>query len=134
MAQIKLYTLFSAVCFHFLIVITNRKLSLAGPNVIALSSRVLSVFAITFLSLSLLVCLFFYLPRTQLRDVRITLNYKDSVGDLIEITDDSDLQLMVDAFREKKTSRFQHQPSVASWVLHITRQGDASVYNTNPYQ
>lgn len=54
------------------------------------------------------------------------MNYKDSVGDLIEIVDQSDLDLMV--------LESGHLQSHAPWTLYLTDQGDYSPYNTHPYR
>ena len=49
------------------------------------------------------------------------LNYRDSEGDLIEVVDQSDLDLM---------TLTRHQPL----TLFITNQGDHTPYNTHPYR
>lgn len=54
------------------------------------------------------------------------MNYKDRVGDLIEIVDQSDLDLMVYETR-------QHQGHTP-WTLYLTEQGDYTPYNTHPYR
>lgn len=54
------------------------------------------------------------------------MNYKDRVGDLIEIVDQSDLNLMLDEAR--------HLPGHTPWTLYLTDQGDYTPYNTHPYR
>lgn len=50
------------------------------------------------------------------------LNFKDVDGDLIEIVDQSDLDLMTHTFPSKPLTLF------------ITDQGDYTPYNTHPYR
>ena len=66
--------------------------------------------------------------RAQLKDTKISINYKDSSGDLIEVVDDSDLLLMKDD-SSRSTGR-SNDDSTAPWTLYITRAGDHTVYNT----
>ena len=51
----------------------------------------------------------------------IVLNYRDKDGDLIEIVDQSDLDLM-------------KQSCQGSYTIFITDHGDHTPYNTHPYR
>ena len=60
------------------------------------------------------------------------LNYKDRVGDLIEIVDTSDLQLMQDNHQRTEKKAEPHS-TIAPWILYISRQGSVNIiYHTNP--
>ena len=67
------------------------------------------------------------LLRDKLGRRNFVLNYKDSSGDLIEIVDQSDLNLMM----SEGTS--PHKSSPVQWALYVTDQGDHTPYNTHPY-
>ena len=62
---------------------------------------------------------FVFPTRDHLGRRDIVLNYRDIDGDLIEIVDQSDLDLMT------KTTPL---------TLYITDQGDHTPYNTHPYR
>lgn len=66
------------------------------------------------------------MSRDHLGRRNFVMNYKDSVGDLIEVVDQSDLDLMV--------SESRHQQSHAPWTLYLTDWGDYTPYNTHPYR
>ena len=61
------------------------------------------------------------------------MNYKDRVGDLIEIVDTSDLQLMQDNHQASGKKTEAHT-TTAPWTLYITREGQTNVYHTDPYK
>lgn len=66
-----------------------------------------------------------------MKDSKITINYKDSSGDLIEIVDDNDLQIMKDQLRGRASDQ---KTNLAPWKLYISKSGDTAVYNTHPYK
>lgn len=57
------------------------------------------------------------------------MNYQDTVGDLIEIVDQSDLDLMISS-----SQAVPQQWGQPPWTLYITDQGDHTPYNTYPYR
>ena len=61
----------------------------------------------------------------------ITLNYKDRQGDLVEITDDRDMKLLL---RDATGPKWKRDPLHAKWAIHVTKAGDYGVYNTHPYE
>ena len=77
------------------------------------------------------IYIIFLFNRSELRDTRITLNYKDKSGDLIELIDDTDFQLMTEECG--RGQRSHNQLGDTSWILYITKADDTSVYNTHPY-
>ena len=68
--------------------------------------------------------------RSALADHNITLNYKDGEGDLVCVSDDDDIRLLVREGVPKKGG--QKVPNRVQWQLHVTRNGDMSVYNVKP--
>ena len=61
------------------------------------------------------------LIRGHLKRRDIVLNYKDRTGDLIEITDKKDIEMM------------KREVAQDGWTFHVTRSGDLQVYHTHPY-
>ena len=69
-----------------------------------------------------------YFPRKHLHQKDIVLNYKDSSGDLVEITSNEDIELMMsEGIPPQKGT---HAP----WAIYVTVAGDHTPYNTNPYK
>ncbi len=61
----------------------------------------------------------------------LVLNYKDSDGDLVQILDQEDIQLLsTDAIppRRQPPSNRDHAP----WAIYVTYLNDNSVYNIAP--
>ena len=69
-----------------------------------------------------------YSCRTHLRKTNIVLNYKDKDGDLIEICDREDIEMMkTDATPPRKLLPGNcHAP----WAIYVTLQGDHTPYNS----
>ena len=61
----------------------------------------------------------------------VTLNYKDKQGDLVEITDDRDMKLLL---RDATGPKWKRDPLHAKWAIHVTKARDYGVYNTHPYE
>ena len=61
----------------------------------------------------------------------VTLNYKDKQGDLVELTDDRDMKLLL---RDATGPKWKRDPLHAKWAIHVTKAGDYGVYNTHPYE
>ena len=75
--------------------------------------------------------LYLCLPRNHFQRQRISLNYKDRTGDLIEMTEQSDIELMkAEGIPPRRQSEGQHAP----WALYVTEAGDHIPYNTDPYK
>lgn len=68
--------------------------------------------------------------RSCLGDSNITLNYRDSQGDLVRVGDDEDTRLLVTEGVPKKPG--PKLPNRVQWQLHVTSSGDLSVYNVRP--
>ena len=65
--------------------------------------------------------------RGHLHKKNIVLNYKDRDGDLIQICDREDIELLKkDATAPKRSLGNCHAP----WAIHVTLEGDYSAYNT----
>lgn len=80
---------------------------------------------------SLLPPLPFFLLRKHLHQKDIALNYKDLSGDLIEMTSNEDVELMMsEGIPPQKRSNGTHAP----WAIYVTVAGDHTPYNTNPYK
>ncbi|XP_069765606.1 neutrophil cytosol factor 4 isoform X2 [Narcine bancroftii] len=69
------------------------------------------------------------LLRTEFTNEAIALNYCDPEGDLIRITDNKDVELMMMEAEEKP---WLQKADYVPWRLHVTRKDDLSVYNTRP--
>uniref|UniRef100_A0A8C5QUF1 Neutrophil cytosolic factor 4 n=1 Tax=Leptobrachium leishanense TaxID=445787 RepID=A0A8C5QUF1_9ANUR len=65
------------------------------------------------------------LIRNHFPGVDVVLNMQDNEGELIRLTDDSDMELLVTKAR-RKTFGNNYFP----WELHVTRNGDLEVYGT----
>ena len=81
---------------------------------------------------------YYVIFRTHFKDSKIVLNYKDCIGDLIEIVDDSDVQRMTEEGagpRRGGTHLAVPNGSEGSgWMIYVTAVGDTSVYHTHPYE
>jgi hypothetical protein len=78
------------------------------------------------------ICTPNYLYRKQLHRHDIMLNYRDSDGDLVQITEQRDMALLsTDATPTppRQHSKANHAP----WAIYVTQLNDTSVYSTNPY-
>ncbi|XP_051899072.1 neutrophil cytosol factor 4 [Pristis pectinata] len=69
------------------------------------------------------------LMRTEFANEAIALNYRDPEGDLVRIMDNMDVELMALEAEEKPRVT---KPDFVPWQLHVTREEDLSVYNTQP--
>lgn len=67
----------------------------------------------------------------QLKVTNPVVNYKDSSGDLIEMCDEEDVNLLLEQGTHPKKHQDDHH---APWALYITKPGDFSVYNTDPHR
>ena len=66
--------------------------------------------------------------RNHLRKKNIVLNYKDRDGDLIEMCDREDIELLkAEATAPRKSLGNNHAP----WAIYITLVGDRTPYNTS---
>ena len=74
---------------------------------------------------------FSYLPRKHLHQKDIVLNYKDSSGDLIEMTSNEDIELMKS---EGISPQIKSSGAHAPWAIYVTVAGDHNPYNTSPYK
>jgi len=61
----------------------------------------------------------------------IVLNYKDSSGDLVEMTTNEDIELMKsEGIPPRRRAEGAHAP----WAIYVTVTGDHTPYNTDPYK
>ncbi|XP_043922501.1 neutrophil cytosol factor 4 isoform X2 [Protopterus annectens] len=70
------------------------------------------------------------LIRTELKVEDIALNYRDPEGDMIRITDNQDVELMLQESKEFPMD--SESRDFFPWRLHVTKEKDLSVYNTSP--
>ena len=70
--------------------------------------------------------------RKHLHERDIVLNYKDPSGDLIEIIDRDDIELLKQdgAPPLRRIEGSSHAP----WAIYVTKAGDHTPYNTDPYK
>jgi len=72
--------------------------------------------------------IFYLICSQQLKVTNPVVNYKDSSGDLVEMCDEEDVDLLLEqGTHPKKHLDDRHAP----WALYITKSGDYSVYNTD---
>ncbi len=71
------------------------------------------------------------LSRGQLHRRRLVLNYRDSSGDLVEMTEQMDIELMKS---EGIPPRRQSDSNHAPWAVYVTEVGDYKVYSTDPHK
>ena len=66
----------------------------------------------------------------------MVLNYKDTDGDLVQLCGQQDMQLLTtDATPPATpTGRRQVGRNPVPWAIYVTKQGDNSVYNVDPYK
>ncbi|XP_077979634.1 neutrophil cytosol factor 4-like [Glandiceps talaboti] len=69
--------------------------------------------------------------RSSLGSKNLILNYQDIQGDLIMLKDQSDIDLLL---VEASVNPQQAISGYVPWELHISKEGDYSVYNVNPYR
>ena len=74
---------------------------------------------------------FSYLPRKHLHQKDIVLNYKDSSGDLVEMTSNEDIELMKS---EGISPQIKFSGTHAPWAIYVTVAGGHNPYNTSPYK
>lgn len=69
--------------------------------------------------------------RIRLKVTDIVLNFRDKDDDLIAILDDCDVRIMLsESFYPGGSKRF----NCTNWAVYVTKVGDYSGYNTEPYQ
>ncbi|XP_006012165.1 neutrophil cytosol factor 4 [Latimeria chalumnae] len=69
--------------------------------------------------------------RREFKEEDIALNYLDPEGDMIRITDDQDVELMISECKGHGEGG-QRAGRFFPWQLHITRRNNLTVYNTAP--
>ena len=70
--------------------------------------------------------------RAHLQQKDIVLNYKDSSGDLVEMTEQNDIILMrTEGIPPRRRS---DSSTHAPWAIYVTKAGDYTSYQTDPYQ
>ncbi|KAI6653231.1 hypothetical protein LOD99_3756 [Oopsacas minuta] len=68
--------------------------------------------------------------RGKLRVTDVVLNFRDREGDLVAILDDSDIRIMLsESFYNPNNKKY----NCTSWALYVTKHGDYSQYNIDPY-
>lgn len=73
--------------------------------------------------------------RKQVHQHNLVLNYKDGDGDLVQITEEKDMELLsTDATPPPPPTHRQQLSKMerAPWAIYVTQHSDTSVYNTAP--